>query len=135
MDIKYFLYARKSSEDEERQVKSIEAQLFETAEYAKKKGLYIIEKFIESRSAKKPGRVVFGNMIEKIHKSKDPVGLLSWHPDRLARNSVDGGQIIYLIDIGKIIHLSFQHSGLNPLPRVFLCFRLPLDRVNTTQIT
>ncbi len=117
MDIKYFLYARKSSEDEERQVKSIEAQVFETNEYAKSKGLYIIEKFIESRSAKKPGRVVFCNMIEKIHKSKDPVGLLSWHPDRLARNSVDGGQIIYLIDIGKVISLKFPTFWFEPTPQ------------------
>ena len=117
MDIKYFLYARKSSEDEERQVKSIEAQMFETIEYAKKKRLFIAEKFIESRSAKKPGRVVFGNMIEKIHKSKDPIGLLSWHPDRLARNSVDGGQIIYLIDIGKIISLKFPTFWFEPTPQ------------------
>src|SRR3972149_9723864 len=117
MDIKYVLYARKSSEDEERQVKSIEAQMFETIEYAKKKRLFIAEKFIESRSAKKPGRVVFGNMIEKIHKSKDPIGLLSWHPDRLARNSVDGGQIIYLIDIGKIISLKFPTFWFEPTPQ------------------
>ena len=135
MDIKYFLYARKSTEDEERQVKSIEAQIFETNEYAKSKGLCVAEKFIESRSAKKPGRAVFGNMIEKIHKSKEPIGLLSWHPDRLARNSVDGGQIIYLIDIGKIISLAFPTFWFEPTPQGLLCFRLPLGRVNTTQIT
>jgi len=29
-------------------------------------------------------------------------GILTWHPDRLARNSVDGGKIIYLLDTGKI---------------------------------
>ncbi len=117
MDIKYFLYARKSTEDEERQVMSIEAQVFESTEYAKSKGLFVAENFIESRSAKKPGRTVFGNMIEKIHKSKDPVGLLSWHPDRLARNSVDGGQIIYLIDIGKIISLKFPTFWFEPTPQ------------------
>jgi len=117
MDIKYFLYARKSSEDEERQVKSIEAQLTEINEYAKSKGLCVTEKFIESRSAKKLGRVVFNDMIEKIYKSKDPVGLLSWHPDRLARNSVDGGQIIYLIDIGKIISLKFPTFWFEPTPQ------------------
>ncbi len=117
MNIKYFLYVRKSTEDEELQVMSIEAQLVEINEYAKKEGLQITEKFIESKSAKKPGRKVFNNMIEKIHGSKEPVGLLSWHPDRLARNSVDGGQIIYLIDIGKIVSLRFPTFWFEPTPQ------------------
>ena len=50
---KYFLYARKSTEDEERQVMSIEAQLAELAEFGKREGLEVIETFIESKSAKK----------------------------------------------------------------------------------
>ena len=57
MKTKYFLYARKSTEDEERQVMSIEAQLAELAEYAKREKLEVIEQFIESKSVKKPGRV------------------------------------------------------------------------------
>lgn len=28
-------------------------------------------------------------------------GIILWHPDRLARNSIDGGQIVYLLDTGK----------------------------------
>ena len=52
---KYFLYARKSTEDEERQVMSTEAQLAELTEFAKRENLEIVEKFIESKSAKKPG--------------------------------------------------------------------------------
>jgi len=114
MKIKYFLYARKSTEDEERQVMSIEAQLVELAEYAKRENLEVIEKFVESKSAKRPGREVFNAMIERIKQSKEPVGLLAWHPDRLARNSVDGGQIIYLIDIGKIASLRFPTFWFEP---------------------
>ena len=117
MRIKYFLYARKSTEDEERQVMSIEAQLAELAEYAKRENLFIAEKFIESKSAKKPGREVFNEMIQKIYDSKEPVGILAWHPDRLARNSVDGGQIIYLIDIGKIASLRFPTFWFEPTPQ------------------
>ena len=117
MDTKYFLYARKSTEDEERQVMSIEAQLAELAEYTKREGLEIIEQFIESKSAKKPGREIFNRMIEQIHKSKEPVGLLSWHPDRLARNSIDGGQIIYLIDINKVASLRFPTFWFEPTPQ------------------
>ena len=59
----YFLYARKSTEDEERQVMSIEAQLAELAEFAKREHIKIVETFIESKSAKSPGREVFGRLI------------------------------------------------------------------------
>jgi len=58
MKTKYFLYARKSAEDEERQVMSIEAQLVELEEYAKREKIEISERFIESKSAKKPGREI-----------------------------------------------------------------------------
>ena len=117
MKTKYFLYARKSTEDEERQVMSIEAQLAELDEYAKRENLFIAEKFIESKSAKKPGREIFNEMIQKIYESKEPLGILAWHPDRLARNSVDGGQVIYLIDISKIASLRFPTFWFEPTPQ------------------
>jgi len=117
MKTKYFLYARKSTEDEERQVMSIEAQIVELEEYAKREKLEIVERFIESKSAKKPGREIFNAMIAKINESKEPFGLLAWHPDRLARNSVDGGQIIYLIDTGKLVSLRFPTFWFEPTPQ------------------
>ncbi|MFA6306935.1 MAG: recombinase family protein [Patescibacteria group bacterium] len=115
--MKYFLYARKSTEDEERQIMSIEAQLAELAEYAKRENIVISEQFIESKSAKKPGREIFNEMMSKVYESKEPVGLIAWHPDRLARNSVDGGQIIYSIDIGKIVSLRFPTFWFEPTPQ------------------
>ncbi len=66
---KYFLYARKSTEDDDRQVMSIEAQLFELKEYARKETLEILEEFQESKSAKTPGRPVFNEMMSKIEKN------------------------------------------------------------------
>jgi site-specific DNA recombinase len=113
----YFLYARKSTEDEERQVMSIEAQLAELAEYAKREHIKIVETFIESKSAKSPGREVFGQLMQKIQESKEPVGIIAWHPDRLARNSIDGGQIIYLIDTSKIASLKFPTFWFEPTPQ------------------
>src|SRR3990167_6470760 len=115
--MKYFLYARKSTEDEERQVMSIEAQLAELAEFAKRENLEVVEKFIESKSAKKPGRQIFNEMMSKVQEIREPVGLLAWHPDRLARNSVDGGLIIYSIDIGKIASLRFPTFWFEPTPQ------------------
>lgn len=94
---KYFLYARKSTEEDDRQVMSIESQLFELREFARKENLEIIEEFQESKSAKTPGRPTFDKMIKKVNDSYESIGILSWNPDRLARNAVDGGKIIHLI--------------------------------------
>ena len=76
---KYFLYARKSTEDDDKQIMSIEAQLFELREFARKENLEILEEFQESKSAKSPGRDVFGKMMMRIEKM-DGVGILAWHP-------------------------------------------------------
>ncbi|MDI6641811.1 MAG: recombinase family protein, partial [Elusimicrobiota bacterium] len=105
------------TEDEDRQVMSIEAQIVELHEYAKRENLEIAEEFVESKSAKSPGREIFNKMIEKVKSNPEPVGLLAWHPDRLARNSVDGGQIIYLIDTGKIVSLKFPTFWFEPTPQ------------------
>jgi DNA invertase Pin-like site-specific DNA recombinase len=73
---KYFLYARKSTEDDDHQVMSIEAQLFELREFARKENLEILEEFQESKSAKTLGRKKFNEMIEKIEESEG-VGILA----------------------------------------------------------
>jgi DNA invertase Pin-like site-specific DNA recombinase/sulfur relay (sulfurtransferase) DsrC/TusE family protein len=113
---KYYLYARKSTEDDDHQIMSIEAQLFELRQFARKEGLEILEEFTEAKSAKKPGREKFNEMIRKIEQS-DGVGILAWHPDRLARNSVDGGKIIYLVDTKKIVSLRFPTFWFEPTPQ------------------
>ena len=114
--MKYFIYVRKSTDEDDRQVLSLEAQLTELREYAKKENLEIIEEFIESKTAKVPGRPIFNKMIEKIELG-GPWGILAWHPDRLARNSVDGGKIIYLVDTGKIGSLKFPTFWFDSTPQ------------------
>src|SRR3989344_1343753 len=113
---KYFLYARKSTEDDDKQVMSIEAQLFELREFAHKENLQILEEFTESKSAKKPGREKFGEMMARI-ESMDGAGILAWHPDRLARNSIDGGRVIYAVDTTKIVSLRFPTFWFEPTPQ------------------
>ena len=114
--IKYFVYVRKSSESEERQILSIEAQLEEVKQFAKKESLFIVGQFAESKTAKEPGRPVFNEMISRIEKG-EAQGILAWHPDRLARNSVDGGKIIYLVDTGKIQSLKFPTFWFENTPQ------------------
>mgnify|MGYP002335920628 CR=1 FL=1 len=113
---KIFLYARKSTDEPERQVLSIEAQMFELREFAKKEGLNIVREFVESKTAKEPGREIFNEMIASIEKN-EAEGILAWHPDRLARNSIDGGRIIYLVDTGKITTLKFPTFWFDPTPQ------------------
>src|SRR3989338_8087318 len=103
---KYFIYCRKSSEDDERQILSIEAQLTELREYAKQQGLFIVREYYESKTAKEPGREVFNEMLGEIEKGIAS-GILAWNPDRLARNSIDGGKVIYFVDTLKIVALKF----------------------------
>jgi len=103
---KFFLYARKSTDVEDKQVLSIEAQLHELRDYAKRENLNIAQEFIEKQSAKIPGRPIFNEMMRCIEKG-DADSILAWHPDRLARNSIDGGKIIYLLDTEKLTSLKF----------------------------
>ena len=113
---KFFIYTRKSSEDEEKQILSIEAQLQELRDFAKKENLEVVDEFVETKTAKEPGRPVFNEMLSRIEKG-EAEGILAWHPDRLARNSVDGGKIIWLLDTGKIKELKFPTFWFEPTPQ------------------
>lgn len=112
----FFLYARKSTDVEDKQILSIDGQLAELREFAQKEHLSIIGEYIEKQSAKIPGRPVFNDMMGKIEHGQAS-GILSWHPDRLARNSVDGGKLIYLVDTGKIKALKFPTFWFEPSPQ------------------
>ena len=103
---KFFLYARKSTDVEDKQILSIEAQITELRAFAKTEGLEILEELVEKQSAKVPGRPIFNAMVGKIERG-EANGIVCWHPDRLARNSVDGGRIIYLLDCGHLQALKF----------------------------
>ena len=114
--MRYVIYARKSTEDDDRQVLSIEAQLVELSEFAAKEKLEIVASFQEAKTAKEPGRMKFAEMLSFVEKGKAE-GILSWHPDRLARNSVDGGRIIHMIDRGLIRSLKFPTFWCEPTPQ------------------
>ena len=113
---KLFLYVRKSTDVEDKQVLSIDAQINELREFAEREGIKIVEELVEKQSAKSPGRPVFNMMLERLEDGEAD-GVLAWHPDRLARNSVDGGRIIYLLDTGKIKTLKFPRSWFENTPQ------------------
>jgi DNA invertase Pin-like site-specific DNA recombinase len=103
---RFFIYARKSTDDPQRQVRSIDDQLAELRELAQRENLEVVEALVEKQTAKRPGRPVFNKMIERIERG-DADGILAWHPDRLSRNSLDAGRLIYLLDNRKIADLRF----------------------------
>ena len=98
---KYVLYARKSSEPDDRQILSIDSQIRELKDLAKKNNLKIVDVLTESKSAKEPGRSVFNRIISDINNRKVN-GIICWKLDRLARNPVDGGSISWMLQQGLI---------------------------------
>jgi len=113
---KYIAYCRKSTDEKDKQVLSIEAQIAELKEFAKKENLSITEFITEAKTAKVPGREQFAEVLKKIEKGMANA-IISWHPDRLARNSIDGGKIIYLLDTGKLLDLEFPSFWFESTPQ------------------
>lgn len=96
--IRYCLYARKSSEQEDKQALSIDSQINEMTELAKREDLEIAEIKKESHSSKEAGqRPVYNQMIKEIASGKYN-GILTWAPDRLSRNAGDLGSVVDLMD-------------------------------------
>lgn len=100
--VKYCLYARKSTESEERQVLSIESQIKEMLQLSERECLEVVVMKRESHSAKETGqRPVFNEIIDEIKQGKYN-GILTWAPDRISRNAGDLGKIVDLMDAGKL---------------------------------
>ena len=114
--IKYIAYCRKSTDEPDRQILSIEAQVAELKEFAEREKLEIVEWITESKTAKKPGRYEFARMLRTLD-SGEAQGIVSWHADRLARNSIDGGQIVYMLDTGKLLDLKFPSFWFENTPQ------------------
>lgn len=118
-DTKYFLYARKSSESEDRQMASIDAQINELNAIAKQYNLNVVQVFSESRSAKAPGRPIFNDMLARIHKG-EANGILCWKLNRLARNPVDGGNISWMLQQGVLHHIQTYGRSYYPNDNVIV---------------
>ncbi len=120
--IKYCLYARKSTESEERQILSIDSQIKEMLQLAEREGLEVVTMKRESHSAKETGqRPVFNEIVEEIKLGKFN-GILTWAPDRISRNAGDLGKIVDLMDSGALLEIRTfgQKFSNNPNEKFFL---------------
>ena len=105
--MRYFIYCRKSTEAEDRQVLSIKSRLTTLQRtFADRSDIEIVEVYEEAFSAKAPGRPRFDDMLSRIERG-EAHEIMAWAPDRLARNSIDGGKIVYFLDCGVLRDLKF----------------------------
>ncbi len=119
--VKYCLYARKSTESEERQVLSIDSQIKEMLQLADREGLEIVVIKRESHSAKETGkRPIFNEIVDEIRQGKFN-GILTWAADRISRNAGDLGRIVDLIDAKLLVEVrTFSQTFTNNPNEKFL---------------
>ena len=118
--MRYILYARKSSESEDRQVQSIDDQTRILREIAENRGLQIVEEITESRSAKDPGaRAGFEEMLKKIERGHADA-ILCWAINRLTRNPVDSGKLSWLLQSGPLLVIHTPEKQFLPSDNVLL---------------
>ena len=133
--IKYVLYARKSTESEERQVLSIDSQIKEMLELAERDGLEVVEIRRESHSAKESGqRPVYKEILEDVRRARFN-GILTWAPDRLSRNAGDLGSIVDLMDQQLLMEIRtygqhFRNSPNEKFLLMILCSQAKLENDN-----
>lgn len=116
--LRYVIYARKSTDDSDKQTRSLGDQMSECLEYVEKNNLLLgkPERIQESLSAKQSDkRIGFRTMIDAIKKGQYD-GIVAWHPDRLARNMKEAGEIIDLLDRGTIKDLRFVSFNFENSP-------------------
>jgi len=133
--IKYVLYARKSTESEERQVLSIDSQVKEMLQLAERDGLEVVEIRRESHSAKESGqRPVYKEILEDIRRGRFN-GILTWAPDRLSRNAGDLGSVVDLMDQQLLLEIrtygqQFKNSPNEKFLLMILCSQAKLENDN-----
>ncbi|MFH1244199.1 MAG: recombinase family protein [bacterium] len=130
--LKYVLYARKSSEQDERQAMSIDSQIKEMGQIAVRDGVTVLDIRQESHSAKESGQRP--ELMRLIQDIRDGLfnAILTWAPDRLSRNAGDLGMLVDLMDQGKLLQIKTysQNFSNNPNEKfllMILCSQAKLE--------
>jgi len=134
-ELKYCLYARKSSESDERQAMSIDSQLAEMRALAENEGLNIVAQKQESHSAKDSGKRPIYNELLAGLAGDEYNAILTWAPDRLSRNAGDLGAVVDLMDQGKLLHIrtysqTFTNNPNEKFLLMILCSQAKLENDN-----
>jgi len=130
--VRYCLYARKSTEQDELQALSIDSQINEMTASAEREGLQIVEVRRESHSAKESGqRPVFQQLVVDIKKGLFS-GIIAWDPSRISRNAGDLGTIVDLMDQRVLIDIRthgqrFTNSPNDKFMLMILCSLAKLE--------
>ncbi len=133
--VRYVLYARKSTESDEKQALSIESQVKEMLTIADRDNLTVVDIRRESHSAKESGqRPVFKEVLEDIRRGRYS-GILTWAPDRLSRNAGDLGSVVDLMDETKLLEIRtygqhFKNSPNEKFLLMILCSQAKLENDN-----
>lgn len=133
--LRYCLYARKSTEEDERQALSIDSQINEMMQLAQRDGLNIVDTKKESHSAKNSGgRPVFNALLRDIKADKFNA-ILTWAPDRVSRNAGDLGSVVDLMDQGHLKEIRtngqvFKNSPNEKFLLMILCSQAKLENDN-----
>lgn len=133
--VKYVLYARKSTEQDEKQALSIESQVKEMLAIAERENLEIVDIRREAHSAKDSGqRSVFKEILEDIRRERFN-GILVWHPDRLSRNAGDLGSVVDLMDEKRLVQIrtygqTFSNTPSEKFLLMILCSQAKLENDN-----
>lgn len=133
--LKYCLYARKSTESDERQALSIDSQVKEMLQIAERENLEIVDIRRESKSAKDSGnRPIFKELIKDITEEKFN-SIITWAPDRLSRNAGDLGSLVDLMDEKKLMSIrtfgqTFSNSPNEKFLLMILCSQAKLENDN-----
>lgn len=133
--VKYVLYARKSTEQDEKQALSIESQVKEMLAIAERENLEIVDIRREAHSAKDSGqRPVFKEILEDIRRERFN-GIIVWHPDRLSRNAGDLGSLVDLMDQKLLVQIrthgqTFTNNPSEKFLLMILCSQAKLENDN-----
>jgi DNA invertase Pin-like site-specific DNA recombinase len=132
---RYVLYARKSTESDEKQALSIDSQIKEMLTIAERESLDVIDIRRESHSAKDSGqRPVYKEIIEDIRRGRYNA-ILTWAPDRLSRNAGDLGSLVDLMDQLLLVQIrtygqTFTNSPSEKFLLMILCSQAKLENDN-----